>query len=70
MLLYMCPHTAMCVSSYWTSHGCACTDLRLAEVLEEVGRIPLPPYLKREDDARDLASYQTPHASIDGDRLL
>jgi S-adenosylmethionine:tRNA ribosyltransferase-isomerase len=42
----------------------------LAEVLEEVGRIPLPPYLKREDDARDLASYQTPHASIDGDRLL
>ena len=65
----MRPHTAVYVSSYcymWR----ACVDLRLAEVLEEVGRIPLPPYLKREDDARDLASYQTPHASIDGDSLL
>ena len=37
-------------------------DLRLCDVLEEVGRVPLPPYMKREADTRDLESYQTPHA--------
>eukprot|EP00802_Teleaulax_amphioxeia_P011917 Tamp_11955.p1 GENE.Tamp_11955~~Tamp_11955.p1 ORF type:complete len:552 (+),score=60.62 Tamp_11955:170-1657(+) len=41
-------------------------DLRLCDVLEEVGRVPLPPYMKREADTRDLESYQTPHALHQG----
>jgi S-adenosylmethionine:tRNA ribosyltransferase-isomerase len=41
-------------------------QLRLCEVLEEVGRVPLPPYMKREADAKDLECYQTPHALREG----
>ena len=41
-------------------------QLRLCEVLEEVGRVPLPPYMKREADARDMDCYQTPHALREG----
>jgi len=28
--------------------------------------VPLPPYMKRDADSRDLESYQTPHAVCDG----
>lgn len=42
------------VSSSSSAHA----DLRLGQVLEEVGRVPLPPYMKREADKADLATYQ------------
>jgi S-adenosylmethionine:tRNA-ribosyltransferase-isomerase (queuine synthetase) len=44
----------------WTvsSSSSAHADLRLGQVLEEVGRVPLPPYMKREADKLDLATYQ------------
>lgn len=38
----------------------------LLELLEDVGHIPLPPYIKRMDDERDLARYQTVYAKQDG----
>lgn len=37
-----------------------------AEVLHEFGIIPLPPYLNREAEKSDLASYQTVYAKHDG----
>lgn len=36
----------------------ACQD-DFSEVLERVGRIPLPPYIRREDSAEDRERYQT-----------
>lgn len=37
-----------------------------AEVLHEFGIIPLPPYLNREAEKNDLATYQTVYAKYDG----
>lgn len=34
--------------------------------LEKLGRIPIPPYLGREDDAEDRVRYQTVYASVAG----
>lgn len=41
-------------------------SLTLAEVLEEVGRVPLPPYIKRDATADDAATYQTVYAEQEG----
>ncbi|ABC21086.1 tRNA preQ1(34) S-adenosylmethionine ribosyltransferase-isomerase QueA [Rhodospirillum rubrum] len=38
----------------------------LMAALEAYGHIPLPPYIKRPDDARDRADYQTIYAREDG----
>ncbi|KAA5606051.1 tRNA preQ1(34) S-adenosylmethionine ribosyltransferase-isomerase QueA [Roseospira marina] len=38
----------------------------LMAALEAHGHIPLPPYIKRPDDAEDRADYQTVHARADG----
>lgn len=35
------------------------TDISLPELLDEVGHIPLPPYIERSDEASDLERYQT-----------
>jgi len=40
--------------------------IMFAEILEEVGKIPLPPYIKREVDEEDAARYQTSFAKQDG----
>jgi S-adenosylmethionine:tRNA ribosyltransferase-isomerase len=34
--------------------------------LQAVGHIPLPPYIRRDDDARDRTDYQTVYAARDG----
>lgn len=44
----------------WTDHA------RLQQAIDEVGHIPLPPYIKRPDDARDRERYQTVYASRRG----
>jgi S-adenosylmethionine:tRNA ribosyltransferase-isomerase len=36
------------------------------ETIERVGRIPLPPYIRREDDAADRERYQTVYARAAG----
>ncbi len=40
--------------------------LTFAEVLESYGRVPLPPYLHREDVESDKQRYQTVYAHYDG----
>ena len=42
------------------------TFLELVKVLEEIGHIPLPPYIKREDEKIDEIEYQTVFAKKEG----
>ncbi len=48
------------VQFYWEG------DLCFSEVLEELGKIPLPPYLNRKAEADDSKRYQTVFAKNDG----
>jgi S-adenosylmethionine:tRNA ribosyltransferase-isomerase len=41
-------------------------DLSFAEVLEQCGDIPLPPYIKRKTEAEDTERYQTIYAKDEG----
>ncbi|MBO4263908.1 MAG: S-adenosylmethionine:tRNA ribosyltransferase-isomerase [Bacteroidales bacterium] len=41
-------------------------DASFSEVLELCGRIPIPPYLKRETEAIDAERYQTTYARVRG----
>jgi len=41
-------------------------DLTFAEILEEAGHTPLPPYLKRKDETEDKNRYQTVYAKNNG----
>ncbi len=41
-------------------------ELTFAEMLERLGHIPLPPYIKRDDDDTDKKRYQTVYAAHDG----
>ena len=40
-------------------HGKAIRFEELVQVLDEIGHIPLPPYMQREDNAEDETDYQT-----------
>lgn len=42
------------------------TDMAFAEILEEAGDIPLPPYIKRATVAEDMERYQTIYAEQEG----
>ena len=44
----------------WTS------DMTFGEVLETLGRIPIPPYLNRDSEAIDNTRYQTVYAKFEG----
>lgn len=41
-------------------------EMPFEQVLEAMGRIPLPPYLKREDEPSDAERYQTIYARFNG----
>ncbi len=41
-------------------------DLSVLEILDQVGHIPLPPYITRADDESDLTRYQTVFAKQSG----
>jgi S-adenosylmethionine:tRNA ribosyltransferase-isomerase len=41
-------------------------DLTFAEIVNYFGQIPLPPYLKRETEAKDYETYQTVYSEKDG----
>lgn len=40
--------------------------LTFGEVIEAAGHIPLPPYIKREDERDDVLTYQTVYSKISG----
>ena len=42
------------------------THITFAEILENIGKIPLPPYLNREAEVEDLDNYQTIFAKEEG----
>ncbi|MDP3558183.1 MAG: S-adenosylmethionine:tRNA ribosyltransferase-isomerase [Bacteroidota bacterium] len=42
------------------------SNLCFAEVLEKIGEMPIPPYLKRKSDESDLLRYQTIYATQKG----
>ncbi|KAF3982596.1 MAG: tRNA preQ1(34) S-adenosylmethionine ribosyltransferase-isomerase QueA [Methylococcales symbiont of Hymedesmia sp. n. MRB-2018] len=42
------------------------TAQSVLEILEQIGHIPLPPYITREDDAEDISRYQTVFAKQPG----
>jgi S-adenosylmethionine:tRNA ribosyltransferase-isomerase len=39
---------------------------RVADLIEQIGHVPLPPYIKRDDDASDRDRYQTVFARASG----
>lgn len=41
-------------------------EMTFSEVLMRVGHIPLPPYIKREDQRSDTERYQTVYANLEG----
>lgn len=41
-------------------------DLTFGQLLERLGRVPIPPYLGRESDERDTARYQTVYSRAEG----
>jgi len=41
-------------------------ELTFADILEQTGQLPIPPYLNRETQESDKESYQTVYAKIDG----
>lgn len=43
-----------------------CTQYEVIKMLETIGHIPLPPYIKREDSALDESEYQTVFATQNG----
>ena len=43
-----------------------CTMPGFPELMDRYGHMPLPPYIARQDDARDLKRYQTVYARRDG----
>lgn len=43
-----------------------CPEISFGEVIEATGHIPLPPYIKREDDSEDITRYQTVYSRISG----
>jgi S-adenosylmethionine:tRNA ribosyltransferase-isomerase len=51
---------AYLVSFSWTEY------FSFAEIIEAVGKIPLPPYIKRDAIESDKITYQTMYASING----
>ena len=41
-------------------------NLSMAEVLRQLGHMPIPPYLKRSDELSDQQNYQTVYSKIEG----
>lgn len=41
-------------------------EVSFAEILDKIGNIPIPPYLKRESEESDTEDYQTVYSRIEG----
>jgi S-adenosylmethionine:tRNA ribosyltransferase-isomerase len=71
--IYLDSHTKVDVQARWINRdediinlSWMPDDLTLAEVLDVVGQMPLPPYLNRASTARDKVNYQTVFAKQAG----
>lgn len=41
-------------------------EVKFVDILENLGRVPLPPYIRRQDEQIDAVRYQTEYAEIPG----
>jgi S-adenosylmethionine:tRNA ribosyltransferase-isomerase len=41
-------------------------EVKFIDILESLGRVPLPPYIRRQDEEIDITRYQTEYAEIPG----
>ena len=42
------------------------SGIKMAEIMEQVGHMPLPPYIERSDNPEDFSRYQTVYGEIPG----
>ncbi|MDD5861849.1 MAG: S-adenosylmethionine:tRNA ribosyltransferase-isomerase [Prevotellaceae bacterium] len=53
-------------TNYWVDFDWNTDKVNFAEILEEVGELPIPPYLNRETQESDKVTYQTVYSKIKG----
>ena len=53
-------------NSHWVDLEWNNANVTFAEILEEVGELPIPPYLNRNTEESDKATYQTVYSKIKG----
>lgn len=53
-------------TNYWIDFEWDNTKVSLAEILESIGELPIPPYLNRASQESDKTSYQTVYSKIKG----
>lgn len=53
-------------TNYWVDFDWDNSNVSFAEILEEVGELPIPPYLNRETQESDKTTYQTVYSKIKG----
>ena len=53
-------------NSHWVDFEWNNANVTFAEILEEVGELPIPPYLNRNTEESDKTTYQTVYSKIKG----
>lgn len=53
-------------TNYWIDFDWDTDEVSFAEILEQVGELPIPPYLNRATQESDKTSYQTVYSKIKG----
>lgn len=53
-------------TNYWVDFAWDNAHISFAEILEEVGELPIPPYLNRATEESDKTTYQTVYSKIKG----
>lgn len=53
-------------TSHWIDFSWDSDDITFADILENVGELPIPPYLKRDTQESDKVTYQTVYSKIKG----
>ncbi|HPI54628.1 MAG TPA: S-adenosylmethionine:tRNA ribosyltransferase-isomerase, partial [Chitinophagaceae bacterium] len=51
---------------HWVEFSWNNGQIRFLDILQELGQMPIPPYMQRESDLQDSERYQTVFADIDG----
>lgn len=53
-------------TSHWVDFSWDDSDITFADILENVGELPIPPYLNRDTQESDKETYQTVYSKIKG----